>query len=67
MVSKRWKSQSKRFDRVGSPSGCRTLGPAVIMGLALGWLRCKSGSIWPGVLLHFGHNALCVVSERLGS
>lgn len=25
-------------------------------GLALGWLRCKSGSLLPGVLAHALHN-----------
>jgi membrane protease YdiL (CAAX protease family) len=35
-----------------------------VMGLALGWLRLKSGSLYPCMLLHFSHNLLCVLSER---
>lgn len=30
----------------------------VAMGLALGWLRARSGSLYPGMLLHLGHNAV---------
>jgi membrane protease YdiL (CAAX protease family) len=36
----------------------------LIIGLALGGLRVASGSIYPGVLLHFTHNLLCTLSER---
>jgi membrane protease YdiL (CAAX protease family) len=34
-----------------------------LIGLALGFLRVKTGSLYPGVLLHFVHNLLVVVSE----
>lgn len=34
-----------------------------VMGLALGWLRVRTGSLYPGMLLHFCHNLLCVVWE----
>ena len=33
----------------------------VVMGLLLGWLRHRSGSIWPPVALHFLHNAVVVL------
>jgi membrane protease YdiL (CAAX protease family) len=36
----------------------------LLMGLALAYLRLKSGSVLPGMLLHFTHNLLCVVAER---
>ena len=33
----------------------------MVMGLLLGWLRHRSGSIWPSVALHFLHNAIVVL------
>jgi membrane protease YdiL (CAAX protease family) len=32
-------------------------------GIMLGYLRIKSGSIWPCVMLHFTHNALILLFE----
>jgi ABC-2 type transport system permease protein/sodium transport system permease protein len=32
--------------------------PSFLLGLVLGWLAWKSGSIWPGVVLHVCHNGL---------
>lgn len=32
--------------------------PSTLMGLVLGWVRHRSSSIWPGVLLHVTHNSL---------
>ncbi|MFP4053610.1 MAG: CPBP family intramembrane glutamic endopeptidase [Phycisphaerae bacterium] len=34
-----------------------------IMGLVLGWVRIKSGSLYPCMLLHFVHNSLVVLQE----
>jgi len=34
------------------------------LGLALGYLRVKTGSLLPGMLLHFSHNFLCILSEH---
>jgi len=34
-----------------------------VMGVALGYLRVASGSLYPGVLLHFAHNLYCVAWE----
>jgi len=36
----------------------------LLIGLALGWLRVRTGSLVPGMCLHFTHNLLCIVSER---
>jgi ABC-2 type transport system permease protein/sodium transport system permease protein len=34
--------------------------PAALLGGVLGWLRWRSGSVLPGVLLHLLHNGLLV-------
>lgn len=35
------------------------------IGLVLGWLRVRTGSLLPGMVVHFGHNSLCVLYDRL--
>jgi len=44
--------------------------PTTLLGLILGWLAFRTGSIWPGILMHFTHNALLELagkySDRLG-
>ncbi len=44
--------------------------PTTLLGLILGWLAYRTGSIWPGILMHFTHNALLELagkySDRLG-
>ena len=35
-----------------------------LIGLALGYLRVRTGSLVPGMLMHFTHNLLCVLAER---
>jgi membrane protease YdiL (CAAX protease family) len=37
----------------------------VLLGAALSWLRLRSGSLYPGMLLHFLHNGLCLLSEAM--
>jgi ABC-2 type transport system permease protein/sodium transport system permease protein len=37
------------------------LPPSLLLGLLLGWLAWRAGSIWPGVLLHMLNNALVVL------
>jgi membrane protease YdiL (CAAX protease family) len=37
----------------------------LVLGVLLGWLRIKSGSLYPGMLLHFSHNFLCILVEYL--
>jgi uncharacterized protein len=34
-----------------------------ILGLVLGWVRIRSGSLYPCILLHFVHNSLVVLQE----
>lgn len=41
-----------------------SLGWLLPMGLWLGWLRERSGSIWPGVVAHMGHNTAIVLVLR---
>lgn len=38
----------------------------VMMGLVLGWLRNRTKSLLPGILVHFSHNLLAVLSDRYG-
>jgi membrane protease YdiL (CAAX protease family) len=38
----------------------------VAMGLYLGWMRERSGSLYPGMLAHFLHNLTVVVIEAAG-
>lgn len=35
-----------------------------LIGLVLGYLRARTGSLLPGMLMHFTHNLLCVVAEQ---
>lgn len=37
-----------------------------LMGAALAWLRQRSGSLLPGMIAHFGHNFLVLLSEQGG-
>jgi membrane protease YdiL (CAAX protease family) len=43
-------------------------GPSIphlfVLGLALAWLRGASHSLYPGMIVHFTHNLLCLVDER---
>jgi membrane protease YdiL (CAAX protease family) len=36
----------------------------LLIGVVLGWLRVRTGSLLPGMFLHFTHNLLCVAWER---
>jgi uncharacterized protein len=38
----------------------------VTIGLVLAWMRAKTGSLYPGMLMHFTHNLLIISSERWG-
>lgn len=38
----------------------------LFMGLVLAWLRLGSGSIYPGMIVHFLHNLLCLVDKKTG-
>jgi membrane protease YdiL (CAAX protease family) len=35
-----------------------------VIGLALGFLRVQTGSLYPGMALHFTHNFLCILWEH---
>lgn len=39
--------------------------PLLLIGLVLAWIRVKSGSLYPGMVMHFTHNLLVVMSEYL--
>lgn len=32
--------------------------PSTLLGFVLGWIAYRSGSVWPGVAMHFVHNGL---------
>lgn len=38
---------------------------ATLLGLVLGLLVIRTGSLWPGLVFHFSFNALSVISKRL--
>ena len=38
--------------------------PTTLMGLILGWVAYRTGSVWPGILLHFTHNALLNLAAK---
>lgn len=40
---------------------------ATIMGVLLGWIALRTGSVLPGILIHFTNNALSVSMERIAS
>jgi sodium transport system permease protein len=42
----------------GGALGWERFIPSTALGLILGWVRCTSGSVWPGMLLHASHNAV---------
>lgn len=38
---------------------------ATVMGILLGWVALRTGSVLPGILIHFGNNALSVSLGRI--
>ena len=40
---------------------------ATIMGVLLGWIALRTGSVLPGMLIHFTNNTLSVSMERIAS
>ncbi|MEM1224478.1 MAG: ABC transporter permease subunit/CPBP intramembrane protease [Planctomycetota bacterium] len=38
--------------------------PTMMLGLILGWVASRTGSVWPGITLHFLHNALLELVGR---
>jgi ABC-2 type transport system permease protein/sodium transport system permease protein len=47
---------------VGGTLALERVIPATLMGLVLGWVRWRSGSVWPGILLHICHNSLLLLA-----
>ena len=35
---------------------------STILGIVLGWIRWRSGSIWPGIVMHTCHNAFLLMT-----
>jgi ABC-2 type transport system permease protein/sodium transport system permease protein len=46
---------------VGSPASPERFLPSAFLGLVLGWLAWRSGSVVPGILLHVSHNGLLLM------
>ncbi len=40
--------------------------PLVVLGSGLGWLRWRSGSLWPAILLHSANNTIALVMAMHG-
>mgnify|MGYP003143274003 FL=1 len=38
--------------------------PTMLLGLLLGWVAFRTGSVWPGVVLHFFHNGMLELAAR---
>ena len=47
---------------VGSVLAIERFLPTALMGLFLGWLAYRSGSLWPGIFLHAAHNGLLLMT-----
>ena len=41
--------------------------PLVVLGMGLGWLRIRSGSIWPGTLVHAANNTIALGASLMGA
>lgn len=37
----------------------------VLMGIVLAWLRMRTGSLLPGMIMHFSHNLLVILAEQM--
>lgn len=48
----------------GSVMAFDRLLPTIVMGAVLGWIAWRTGSIWPGMLLHMLHNATISLLAR---
>ncbi len=40
------------------------LANSTVLGIVLGWIRYRSGSIWPGVVMHTCHNGFLLLLEH---
>ncbi|MCI0377666.1 MAG: ABC transporter permease subunit [Gemmataceae bacterium] len=50
---------------MGGAFGWERLLPSTLMGFVLGWVRWRSGSVWPCIVLHVSHNVLLNLAPRL--
>jgi len=50
------------FGRTGADGLLLMVGACVVLGVALGWLRLRTGSIWPPTFAHSGFNAAAGLS-----
>ncbi len=50
---------------MGGAFGWERLLPSTLMGFVLGWVRWRSGSVWPCIVLHVTHNVLLNLAPRL--
>jgi len=49
---------------VGSTLLVERLIPTTMIGILLGWIAYRTGSVWPGMLLHFLHNGMLELVAR---
>ncbi|NJP90749.1 CPBP family intramembrane metalloprotease [Nonomuraea sp. FMUSA5-5] len=54
------------YPRLGSWAALVFIGFCVLLGLVLGWLRLRTGSVWPAVVAHGAVNAIASVALLLG-
>ena len=40
--------------------------PLFVLGLVLGWLRVRSGSLLPAIALHVGNNSIALLAAAAG-
>ncbi|WP_188192938.1 CPBP family intramembrane glutamic endopeptidase [Nonomuraea sp. SYSU D8015] len=54
------------YPRLGSWAALFFIGFCVLAGVVLGWLRLRTGSVWPAVVAHGSLNAVAPVALLLG-
>ncbi|MGP4093207.1 lysostaphin resistance A-like protein [Nonomuraea sp. KM90] len=54
------------YPRLGSWAALAFIGFCVLAGVLLGWLRLRTGSVWPAVVAHASLNAIASVALLLG-
>ncbi|MFB9624555.1 CPBP family intramembrane glutamic endopeptidase [Nonomuraea helvata] len=54
------------YPRLGSWAALVFIGFCVLLGVVMGWLRLRTGSVWPGVVAHASVNAIAAVALLLG-
>ncbi|MEV4087546.1 CPBP family intramembrane glutamic endopeptidase, partial [Nonomuraea fuscirosea] len=54
------------YPRLGSWAALAFIGFCMLAGVLLGWLRLRTGSVWPAVVAHASLNAVAGVALLLG-